>query len=275
MFFSYKMQDISKKKEEWRDCLRAWTLADSSSERALLNVEEEMVALLALRRGLTDSKSCVVVLPTLAKAEAAASWLESWSEAVGKPLTATLLPETGDAGVSIPENEARRGKALRAAAASNSASWFVASVMSLLAPAPPPDRFAKGSFTLKPGLTLSPSELAERLVRLDYDDEFQVSAPGEFARRGGLFDIFSPAFDCPVRIEFFGDEIESLRLFSAETQRATGFTDSYEIIPRSVIEAEDSRWNFLDYFKERPLVIAAFPTQTDKHVELFGKARHG
>ncbi len=260
------------KKHEWRARLHGWFTSGENGERtAELNVDEEAVGALALRRGGDAAGPVVLALPTLARAEEVASGLEAWGRADGRPRQVTLLPETGDAGASMPENESRRAKALRGAAAAGPGSWFVASVMALLAPAPPPDRFAKGSLILKPGLVISPTALAERLVEQDYDDEFQVSASGEFARRGGLFDIFSPSSDSPARIEFFGDEIESIRLFSAETQRATGFVDSYEIIPRGSIEVGDSQWTFLDYFPRRPRLIVAFPAQAAKHLELFGR----
>ncbi len=74
-------------------------------------------------------------------------------------------------------------------------------------------------------------------MRLDYDDEYEVSVAGEFARRGGIVDIFSPAHDAPCRIEFFGDEIDSMRTFSPESQRSTGSVSEYRVIGRAGITA--------------------------------------
>ena len=48
-----------------------------------------------------------------------------------------------------------------------------------------------------------------------------VEMPGQFTRRGGILDVYSPEMDRPVRIEFFGDEIESIRKFDPETQRSS------------------------------------------------------
>ena len=86
-------------------------------------------------------------------------------------------------------------------------------------------------------MTIAPADLLERLVLMDYDDEALVTISGEFSRRGGIVDIFSPAHDEPCRIEFFGDEIDSMRFFSPETQRSTGAADVYRVINRAGITA--------------------------------------
>ena len=63
-------------------------------------------------------------------------------------------------------------------------------------------------------------EIAERLVELAYAQVDMVSRRGEFALRGGILDVFAPAADHPVRIEFFGDEVEQIRAFSVADQRS-------------------------------------------------------
>ena len=60
------------------------------------------------------------------------------------------------------------------------------------------------------------------LVDHGYKRVEAVELPGEFARRGGILDVFSPDAEDPVRLEFFGDEVESIRPFAAETQRSLG-----------------------------------------------------
>ena len=57
---------------------------------------------------------------------------------------------------------------------------------------------------------------------MGYENEYQVSKVGDVARRGGIIDVFSPSTSKPVRIEFFGDEIESIRIFSISSQLSTG-----------------------------------------------------
>ncbi len=72
---------------------------------------------------------------------------------------------------------------------------------------------------LRPGTVLSPMALARLLLRLGYEPVSVVTAVGQFSRRGGLLDVWPPTLPWPVRLDFFGDEIEHLRAFAAETQR--------------------------------------------------------
>lgn len=66
-----------------------------------------------------------------------------------------------------------------------------------------------------------------------------VLEPGEYARRGGILDVFPTGQENPVRLDFFGDEIDVLRLFDAETQRTTGDIDQVRIIPVSEVFLDD------------------------------------
>ncbi|MCP4712838.1 MAG: hypothetical protein GY869_29785, partial [Planctomycetes bacterium] len=70
----------------------------------------------------------------------------------------------------------------------------------------------------------------EWLVDHDFGRVDQVDVVGEFAGRGGIVDIFSPGQDQPLRVEFFGDEIESLRFFDLDTQRSTDAVKSITVV---------------------------------------------
>ena len=81
---------------------------------------------------------------------------------------------------------------------------------------------------------------------MGYVGEDPVSELGEYSVRGGIVDIFSPAYENPVRIEFFGDQIESMREFDPSTQRSIGLIPSSEVVPmREMIltEHEIARWH--------------------------------
>ncbi|MEI7925887.1 MAG: transcription-repair coupling factor, partial [Chloroflexota bacterium] len=73
--------------------------------------------------------------------------------------------------------------------------------------------------------------LALKLVEAGYEIVSLVEAPGQAARRGGLIDVYPPGLDTPVRIEFFGPEVESIRTFSIETQRTIAQLDEVRIGP--------------------------------------------
>jgi len=81
--------------------------------------------------------------------------------------------------------------------------------------------FLKATQTLYKGHTISPETLARRLITLGYEHVNTVISPGQFARRGGLLDLWPPAEKLPSRLEFFGDEIDTIRSFDPTTQRTT------------------------------------------------------
>ena len=97
---------------------------------------------------------------------------------------------------------------------------IVCSARALTQPIMPLDEFRAALLALRPGQRLDPRLLLERLMTLGYDFEAEVEEVGQFTHRGGIVDVFSPAMERPVRIEFFGDEIESIRTFDPETQRS-------------------------------------------------------
>src|SRR6185369_747738 len=86
---------------------------------------------------------------------------------------------------------------------------------------------------LRVGARLSQGALLHDLLELGYVPTLEVAGKGEFARRGGLVDVFPPSAELPIRVEFFGDEIESLRAFDPTDQRSTGAVDRVTLLPAS------------------------------------------
>jgi len=84
---------------------------------------------------------------------------------------------------------------------------------------------------LKPGEEIGLQDLAEHLAGIGYEVAEPVTAPGEFSIRGGIADVFPPETAWPVRIEFFGDQIESLREFDPTTQRSRHPVPGVLILP--------------------------------------------
>ena len=95
----------------------------------------------------------------------------------------------------------------------------------------PPETLTGAAFTLKTGEEYSLDELLSRLAHAGYSRCAMVEGPGQFAVRGGILDIFSPAADLPVRAEFFGDELDTMGYFDTDTQRRTENTDEVLILP--------------------------------------------
>jgi transcription-repair coupling factor (superfamily II helicase) len=89
------------------------------------------------------------------------------------------------------------------------------------------------------GETIDPEKLVEHLRIVGYNQVDVVEMPGEFAHRGGLLDVYSPESDRPVRIELFGDEVESIRKFDPTTQRSAASTDDVWLLPLTETPVEE------------------------------------
>ena len=125
---------------------------------------------------------------------------------------------------------AARARALHAAA-TGSARLIVASAAALLPRVSAPARLLRASMAIKSGTEIEPLALADLLVDAGFTREDPVDEHGAFTIRGGIVDIF-PAGDAePVRLEFVGDMVESLRRFDPSTQRSTGPTDQILVVP--------------------------------------------
>lgn len=106
----------------------------------------------------------------------------------------------------------------------------------------PVREFLKTILTIREGQVLPPDTLVRRLIEMGFEGVNTVIAAGQFARRGGIIDIWSPSDESPVRLEYFGDEIESLRFFDPATQRSTSRVDQIMISPaREFLLSESSR----------------------------------
>ncbi|QBD82356.1 transcription-repair coupling factor [Ktedonosporobacter rubrisoli] len=95
----------------------------------------------------------------------------------------------------------------------------------------PPQELSTSLLTLQPGQEIDLSMMLEHLYNLGYQPVTEVEEPGQFSHRGGIVDLFPPTLARPVRIEFFGDEIESLRTFDQETQRSLNPIDTCLVGP--------------------------------------------
>ncbi len=181
----------------------------------------------------------LVVAPGPREAEQIARGAEAW---LG-PDDASLLPAWEALpyeGISpSPEVSARRAEAVRRLRASKGA--FV-----LAAPAPAamqglvPTLGEVPPIQLVKGIELPPDALAERLVGLGYVRTDVVEHRGEFAARGGVLDVFPGTARRPVRLEYWGDEIESLREFVPSSQLSSGPVASVEVPPVRELVPDDA-----------------------------------
>ena len=108
---------------------------------------------------------------------------------------------------------------------------IVASARALMQKTLPVREFRANSRVLKRGGQFDPEKLLRLLLSIGYEPTTITTQSGTFSRRGGIVDIFPAASERPVRVEFFGDEIESLRLFDPASQRSDRETDQIVITP--------------------------------------------
>lgn len=220
----------------WRKILKKY-LADSTAAAVSRGgVDPGTVALPLLRAAVSGNSPLIAALPELNLVDRVVAEIEALNRELEIDLKMLVIPESGRGKLLFPGGESRRARALNSAL-NGRFDLVIGSIHALLAPAPPPEETRDAQLVLVPGMEIPIGELVEKLVRLDYDDEYEVSVAGEFARRGGIVDIFSPAHDAPCRIEFFGDEIDSMRTFSPESQRSTGSVSEYRVIGRAGITA--------------------------------------
>jgi transcription-repair coupling factor (superfamily II helicase) len=93
------------------------------------------------------------------------------------------------------------------------------------------DYYSSLAVTVRRGEELDVEVLTGHLASVGYTQRDLVEMPGQFTRRGGILDVYSPESDRPVRIEFFGDEIDTIRKFDPETQRSQSGLDETQLLP--------------------------------------------
>lgn len=119
----------------------------------------------------------------------------------------------------------------------------------------PPLKIDEEVFSVRTGETSDLEELVQRLSAIGYDREVQIEGPGQFAVRGGIVDIFPLTEEMPVRIEFWDDEIDSIRTFDAQTQRSIENREEITVYPARDEADEQEEVSFLRYFRPEETLL--------------------
>ncbi len=172
-----------------------------------------------------------------------------------------------------------RARAL-AEIAAGEARLVVISAAALLPRLMPPAQLAAATIDLKPGVEIDPQVLAQRLLDAGFTREDPVDEHGEFCIRGGIVDVFPPGDGEPLRVEFIGDTVESVRRYDPSTQRSTETIDQAHIVPirerlgqtdapaGADVQLEASAFDYLT-FKRRPLYIVVEPDEVQSEIAGF------
>ncbi len=182
----------------------AWGSSAALAVAALAG--EASATVLLVVPNLTDVSPWAEDLATFGQRPAIFPAYETWppAEKAGK-----IAPETG-----------QRLRVLQNLAGATPPKVVLAPFAAVLQSVPLRDELAKRGRRLKVGQTLPPDELSAWLLTAGYQRVDSVEFPGEFGKRGGILDLFPPDATDPVRLEFFGDDLESIRHFAAQTQRS-------------------------------------------------------
>lgn len=191
-----------------------------------------------------------IVTPTVRSLELLHNELLNWHpDAIFLPEVEIALAENA---LPDPEIAADRLQALEQVMTSK-AALVVLTASTLNNAAPTPEGMRRLTLELKKGEALSLEDLVSKLAQAGYERVPQVALRGQFAVRGGIVDVFSWQHTIPVRVEFFGDEIDSLRFFDLDVQTSVQPLESVSIL---LGEAGDARQcTVRDYIKAGDLVV--------------------
>lgn len=135
---------------------------------------------------------------------------------------------------------------------------IVSSIEALMCPTTPVDVISNCCVELRRGYVMPMEEIIDRLQLSGYRRTSEVQMPGEFSKRGGILDVFTPSHEFPLRLEFFGDVVESIRSFNPETQLSIEQLESATIAPALELPLPSDRE------KLASLVLRAAKEQAEK-----------
>src|SRR5438093_12959682 len=137
----------------------------------------------------------------------------------------------------------------------------------------PPADFAARTRTVSRGDRLDPLDLIQWLEEQSYEPENQVNQKGQIALRGGILDVYPLQSPWPVRLEFFGDELESLRFFDPHTQISKEQIEAITLPPGGelgILRKEDIRplASLIDYFAGPGIFLLSEPEEFDRSLAI-------
>jgi transcription-repair coupling factor (superfamily II helicase) len=136
------------------------------------------------------------------------------------------------------------------------------------------EAFNESSLLVENGDQIQPENLRKKLNDQGYKNVKFVERPGEFATRGGIVDVFPYSSEYPVRIEFFGDEIDSIREFDPDSQRSIAYLNAARFVPDIQDFGDDDTESLVHYLDEDTVVLLANYSLIQSELEVhFEKAQ--
>jgi len=232
---------------------------DQIEERKNLTLKKSIGALNSfLLNALSNKKKNVLVI---SETDEGARFLKADLDAISNEKPAVLYPSSNrkpydqqqlkDTSLLVQRSEALQS------IADHDSKIVITSVEAIGGKIAPPSTLNEVSLVLKKGQEVDLDKFKEQLVEQGYNPVKFVDEPGEFAVRGGILDIFPFSGEYPLRLEFFGDELDTIREFDADSQRSIAFLNQARIIPDLTNLPETEKSSFLSYFDENTLLVTS------------------
>ncbi len=134
--------------------------------------------------------------------------------------------------------------------------------------------FSRSSITIRTGGSYVLEEIENQMINVGFERSDFVTEPGEYSIRGGILDVFSYADDHPFRIDFFGNEVESIRSFQVDNQLSVRPLNEAFIVPNTHdLKTEESRVSFLDFLPKSVIIwVDNLTVIKGRMNEIFGQA---
>lgn len=237
-------------------------------EEMLAGAPSSIRAFLTLRLWRRAERSIVWIVGGQGEMETLCSDLETLSAGEvdvlafnpsGQRRAERALPESGDAGGRL--------ETLIAVDGLESPAVVVSCVHALMQPTISRDDLRRNSLRLRVGDELDSESLAAQLLGLGYDFTTEVQQPGEASLRGGIFDLWPPGSEWPLRIELFGDEVDSLRRFDPDTQISVERCGSVGLFP-ACDRPLKSPSSLIEHLPEAACLLCPVSSELQAHAEL-------
>ena len=252
-----ELQGLVRQLEAQRDFAAVLASLKQGHGATLGGVWGSSCALVAASLTQHSSDSVVVVLPHARDIDPFCDDLALFS-----PGTVASFPAwESDAGERVLHDEifGTRLRLLKSLKNGQAPATIVTSIQSLLQPVPAIESLQEATKTIDVGQTIDVEQLCHWLAEQGCHSTTAIELPGEFSTRGGILDIYPPDAADPVRIELFGDEVESIRSFDVQTQRSVEALDRVEL---TLLEPNrKDRTHFASYLPNRSWFLLVEPNQ--------------
>ena len=221
-------------------------------------------ALLVAALATSEFPQLLVVCPTDQALDDLSGDLESFLSEAFDRFPAYDTSHTGD-GVDL--NLGDRTRVLKSLFAGQSKKLLLTSIQALLQLVPAATSLTSSSRRLAVGNRVDLDEFKQWLTARGFHNTPAIEIPGEFSSRGGIVDVFAADWSNPVRIEWFDNEVESIREFDIETQRSIQPLPDIELTV--LTGSSDVSQTLLDYLDQNALMVLVHPEEMERHGQQF------